>query len=216
MRVAILALLLLIIAGCWYCQWIWVWVGLGLLVALLLAWALFNEHIKLPEGWTERRREWWRNNWSKMMKSVLTALIVIASIVALVCLVNHFLGTIGSPCTNMPPCSATPAPKTTGSMNYQPVNPGDTRLAMVSDTTFTRLASTDGRGRLIPPLGRRMTFGPARLGGFKVHYQTAQGDTATVDYPAEAQHRELPYPLAWVEFLPMLNDTITVVVRIHQ
>ncbi len=96
--------------------------------------------------------------------------------------------------------------------NYQP------RISISNslsdwDTVFV---ATEARPARVIPRSKitRVTWGPIGRVSYKVTFPTNKGDS-TIIFKKESGHIELPFPLKWLEFRPVGEDSVIIVVRQH-
>ncbi len=197
------------------------WILLGIVPILFLIWAIWKFALwaagqvptwqgQVQNWWAASVVPWWAANTARVIRAAIVLAIIATAIAIVVCLTVK-LGpvlTTGSIC---PACKGTPTTAVT------PTTAKAVSSCAAMDESFTRVATVDRPVRLEQlskcPLTRTV-WGPIGYASYSVRFPTGHGDS-TVVFSKDGPHKELPFPLDWMEFAPVGVDSVAMFIRQH-
>ncbi len=195
------------------------WILLGVIPILFLVWAIWKFALwaagqvptwqgRIQNWWTTTVVPWWADNTARVIRAAVLAIIATA-IAVVVCVTVKFGPTLSSSGSICPACKGTP---TAVAPSAKVVS-----SCAAMDENFTRVATIDRPVRL-EQLSRcpltRTVWGPVGYASYSVRFPTEHGDS-TVVFLKDGPHKELPFPLDWMEFAPVGVDSVAMMIRQH-
>lgn len=197
------------------------WILLGIIPILFLGWVTWRFALwaadqapvwesQIHNWWTTTVVPWWILNTKRVLRALLILAIIATAIAIVVCLTVKLGPSLSSSGSICPACKGA-STSSTGIVS----TPKTTSSCIARDENFTRVATVEKPVRIESaskcPL-TRTTWGPMEYASYSVRFPTGHGDS-TVVFLKDGPHKELPFPLDWMEFAPVGADSVIMEIR---